>query len=124
MKVNNLAKRISIAGALIMLCCGSSAFAGVSIGSVRSESSIRDAEDDAQTTAVVGILKLTENGAGMCSGTLISPNVVLTAQHCVAPLIRGDHDNVDCTTSSFGETYLPNRLYVTNHHYFIDDGIK
>jgi len=121
-KVNNLAKRVSVAGALIMLCCGSSAFAGVSIGSVRTESSIRDAEDDAQTTAVMGILKLTENGAGMCSGTLISPNVVLTAQHCVAPLTRGDHDNVDCTTSTFGETYLPNRLYVTNHHYFIDDG--
>ena len=85
------------------------------------QSSIRDAEEDKETTGVLGILKLVENRAGICSGTLISPNVVLTAQHCVAPLERGDHDAVDCTTSTFGEPYPPNKLYVVNHHYYIDD---
>ena len=106
---------------MLALGAGNSAFAGVNVSTNRTQSAIRDAEDDTETTGVLGILKLVENRTGICSGTLISPNVVLTAQHCVAPLTKGDHDRVDCTTSTFGDPYPPNRLYVVNHHYYISD---
>ena len=42
----------------------------------------------------------------LCTGTLIAPNLVLTAQHCVADL-------VDYNTCGYGETYAPLHLLVS-----------
>ena len=106
---------------IILASCGGNKAIDIDANTNRVQSSIRDAEEDTETTGVLGVLKMVENRAGICTGTLISPNVVLTAQHCVAPLERGGHDYIDCTTSTFGEPYPPNRLFVVNHHYYIDD---
>ncbi len=46
----------------------------------------------------------------MCSGTLIAPNLVLTAQHCVA---RVESEQVICGQTSFGATYTASNMLVT-----------
>lgn len=66
---------------------------------------------DSVDTAVVGIVTLSNGGVGACSGTLIAPNVVLTAQHCVATLTTGEQ--VDCAKSTFGSPHQASSMYVT-----------
>jgi hypothetical protein len=60
---------------------------------------IKGGERDYDTNGVVGMF----SGAsgGMCSGTLIAPNLVLTAQHCVAEL--NGQQQVLCPDNRFGE---------------------
>lgn len=50
----------------------------------RSESPVIDGAVDETTTAVVGMLTSQDDGDHLCTGTLILPNLVLTARHCVA----------------------------------------
>jgi MYXO-CTERM domain-containing protein len=68
--------------------------------------------DDVVRGAIVGgatdsndkpILGIYINEEALCSGTLIAPNLVLTARHCVAPMNGGE--NVDCATDTFGKNY-------------------
>lgn len=66
---------------------------------------------DQEDTAVVGIVSLSNQGIGSCSGTLIAPNVVLTAQHCVAAISTGE--GVDCKKSTFGKARSASSIYVT-----------
>ncbi len=66
---------------------------------------------DTKDTSVVGIVSLMNGGVGSCSGSLIAPNVVLTAQHCVASISTGE--GVDCATSKFGATHAATSFYVT-----------
>lgn len=60
---------------------------------------------------VVGLIHLSNQNFGACSGTLIAPNVVLTAQHCVAPTSTGG--GVQCGTTYFGAAYAAHEFYVT-----------
>jgi hypothetical protein len=69
--------------------------------------------DDAQTN-VVGLVIQNPFGIGSCSGSLIAPNLVLTARHCVAPTPEA----IDCQTARFGETHNANEIYVTNETNF------
>jgi hypothetical protein len=55
---------------------------------------------DATSHAVVGIV--TREGE-LCSGSLILPNLVLTARHCVATLSSGE--SVQCGVSMFGSVH-------------------
>jgi MYXO-CTERM domain-containing protein len=66
--------------------------------------------DDTDTHAV-SMAHVGSSGFGACSGTLISPNVVLTAQHCVAQT-SGD-GSVDCASTTFSPTFQPGELYIT-----------
>ena len=66
---------------------------------------------DTDDTHSVAIAHLSDQGFGSCSGTLIAPNVVLTAQHCVA---RSSGDGfVQCGITEFSPAYDPVELYVT-----------
>ena len=65
--------------------------------------------DDPDHPAIVGIISIQAMGAGLCSGTLIAPNLVLTARHCVAET----EEQVLCSSSEFGKTYGASAFFVT-----------
>jgi MYXO-CTERM domain-containing protein len=62
---------------------------------------------DSTSHAVVGII--TREGE-LCSGSLILPNLVLTARHCVASL---PSENVQCGVSMFGAVHAANDFAVS-----------
>lgn len=71
---------------------------------------------DEDTSGVVGLaLDLGRRGlAGHCSGTLIAPNLVLTARHCVASTEEQDAEGiVECDTAQF-EAPLPAHLVLAS----------
>jgi MYXO-CTERM domain-containing protein len=77
-----------------------------------------EAEPTAQTAQPVQCTSCTDTthtyavglslGGGVCSGTLIAPNVVLTARHCVAQVPA----TVNCATDNFGNIYDPSQIAV------------
>jgi hypothetical protein len=62
--------------------------------------------------AVVGLGMASQGGFGTCSGTIISENVILTAQHCIADMSTESY--VDCNQSTFGSSQSPGYVFVTN----------
>ncbi len=79
---------------------------------------IRDGYTDHTNTAVFGLVSIDRQTMGSCTGTLISPNTILTARHCVAPTLDQVNGGVDCSRTNFGATYMAQGLYVTNHTRF------
>jgi trypsin len=67
---------------------------------------------DEDTSAVVGLaLDVGARIAGHCSGTLIAPNLVLTARHCVAFTDTADAEGaVECSTATFRNTFRADML--------------
>ncbi len=63
-------------------------------------------EDEVHTFAVAVIMP-----ESTCSGTLIAPNLVLTARHCVAD--SGNSDEVDCARDRFSAPAPASRFSVT-----------
>lgn len=63
-----------------------------------------------QRKNVVGFAIATNQGIAGCTGSLIAPNLVLTAHHCVAPV---PSEQVACGTAEFGAPYDPGSFYVS-----------
>ncbi|MFW5967593.1 MAG: S1 family peptidase [Persicimonas sp.] len=61
---------------------------------------IEGGERDSDHSAVMGMFS--HESGGMCTGTLIAPNLVLTAQHCVSEMLQ---QYVECGSDGFGETF-------------------
>lgn len=79
------------------------------VGEVASP--IEGGEVDGATTAVVGFFNVSDGS--MCSGTLIAPNAVLTARHCVSPTLgETAGGGVVCNKTTFGEIALPSAFFV------------
>jgi len=72
---------------------------------------------DSVNTAVVGIVIQNGRLGGGCTGSLIAPNLVLTAQHCVA----SSPELIDCRSATFGNTYAPSSFFVTTETNFTQD---
>lgn len=73
-----------------------------------SSSKIQDGEEDNGHSFAVGIRLANGN---LCSGVLIAPNVVLTAQHCVS--YTNGKKSVDCKSDQFTRKVLPSEILVT-----------
>ena len=67
--------------------------------------------DDGTYAAVVGIFTYNGQGGGICSGTLIAPNLVLTAQHCISDSDTGN--GVRCGLTTFTNRAQPRNVRVT-----------
>jgi hypothetical protein len=75
---------------------------------------IRDGYQDDADKSVVGIVGLIEGfGQGICTGSLIAPNVVLTAQHCVAGIVNDVNGGVSCSVTGFAPAEPPQNFFVT-----------
>lgn len=53
-----------------------------------------------------------DHAGGLCTATLIAPNLLLTARHCVSPGVGDDH--VLCGESVLGEPYPASAFFATN----------
>jgi hypothetical protein len=78
---------------------------------VTARQAISGGVEDTTTKAVMAITQLSQGS--LCSGTLIAPNVVLTARHCVSP-VQGGLDVIDCDDSAFGAPFKPSSFLVTS----------
>jgi hypothetical protein len=79
--------------------------------SARARQPIAGGELDREHNEVVEIVtEFGENAVGLCTGTLIAPNLVLTARHCVA---RSGGENVVCGSSPFSAPVPAGGIHVT-----------
>src|SRR5512140_2924004 len=60
---------------------------------------------DEADKAVVGIQYVTGYEMFSCTGSLLAPNLVLTAQHCVSTLKNEVSGGVVCSQTTFGNPY-------------------
>lgn len=77
----------------------------------RREEAIQGGTLDTTSNNVVAILIGAGQG-GICTGSLIAPNLVLTARHCVAALSQASLD--DCSAQPFGATFPVGSFRITN----------
>lgn len=80
-----------------------------------AELEIRGGTVDETSTAVVGLVIQQGFSGGGCSGSLIAPNLVLTAQHCIAE-VPGQF--VQCGVTRFGAPFRPSSIFVTTQTSF------
>src|SRR5688572_22184405 len=74
---------------------------------------IQNGQFDPDHKSVVGMFTVQGHYGGMCTGTLIAPNLVLTARHCVAPSDSGERYAVS-GPAAFGQPYPPTNTLFTN----------
>ena len=76
---------------------------------------IQGGSTDDEQTNVVGLVIQQGYSGGGCTGSLIAPNLVLTAQHCIAPT---SSEGILCGVSVFGDSYMPFNIFVTTDTQF------
>jgi trypsin len=85
----------------------------------RAEQSIVDGTTDATRRAVLAVGSFADGGLSLCTGTLIAPNLILTARHCVTPNKQG---TVQCDTDGFAAPLDPGSIGVSPATNALADG--
>jgi hypothetical protein len=97
--------------AFAVCACGSDAPAGWSNDETGQLSQpIVGGDTDRERLAVLAIATITPEVDALCTGTLIAPNLVLTARHCVVPT---EGRLVDCGAAIFADPFDTEALWVT-----------
>lgn len=78
------------------------------------QQAIKGGVTDSTTSGIVGMYAISGRSGGVCSGTLIAPNLVLTAQHCVAQV---SSSYVQCGRSGFGNKFSASNILITTETY-------
>jgi hypothetical protein len=107
-------KKARIVSAVLVACapaCGSGAPPSEAIGV--TSSAIQDGTVDSTHKFVVGVVQVDQNAqtVQICSGSLLAPNLVVTARHCVAAL---NSPAITCGSSSFGGLAPVGDFYVSD----------
>lgn len=76
-----------------------------------AQARVEGGDVDAKSTQVFRVLARVTGFNELCSATLIAPQLMLTARHCVAPTPGG---SVNCETDHFGATVAPSELKFAN----------
>jgi hypothetical protein len=85
----------------------------------QARQSIVDGETDGTRRAVVAVGSFAGGGLSLCTGTLIAPNLILTARHCVTPTRQG---TVQCDTDGFTVPLEPGDIGVSPATNALADG--
>jgi hypothetical protein len=85
----------------------------------QARQSIVDGETDATRRAVVAVGSFAGGGLSLCTGTLIAPNLILTARHCVTPTRQG---TVQCDSDGFTVPLDPGDIGVSPATNALADG--
>ncbi len=78
---------------------------------IRTAEPIQGGTVDQTDSAVVAILINSSQGLSLCSGSLVAPNLVLSAHHCVA-----DNTSTACGNNSFSSVYPAGDFLVTTSY--------
>jgi V8-like Glu-specific endopeptidase len=97
-----------LAVALVTLGCGATSDAEVA----SRTQTIAGGTADLAHRNVFMLVRHSEQAAGLCTATLIAPNLLLTARHCVSPGTGDDH--VLCGDSVLGAPYPGRAFFATN----------
>lgn len=94
----------------VVACAGSLGCAAPSgdEGVGTSRAAIASGTADQEHSGVVAVL--TMDRGSLCSGVLVTPRVVMTARHCVAPVVGGP--TVDCSRTLLGAPSAPSEIFV------------
>ncbi|MCC6646829.1 MAG: S1 family peptidase [Polyangiaceae bacterium] len=104
-------------------CGGSEAGGGPAVSQVAAP--IQGGVNDTTDLNVVGLSIIMGQSGGMCTGSLIAPNLVLTARHCVSELENPPgfpEGAVACGQSTFGAVHPATSFSATTNAYINFNG--
>lgn len=104
---NSLAAAALATGGALGVACGSAT--GEPLGS--ASRTIAGGQADVAHHNVFLLVAAHEETSSLCTATLLAPNLLITARHCVSP---SSQDDVLCGDAVLGEPYPASSLFTTN----------